>query len=253
MKKPLISIIIPYFQKRDFIKKTIKSVLSQTYKNYEVILVYDDVNKKDLTFIYDIFKKIKKKKIIINKKNIGVGKSRNKGIKYAKGSYIAFLDADDIWKKNKLSYQIDIFEKKNVDLVYSEYSTIDELDNVLLKKKISAQINYSKLLKSCEIGLSTVLIKSKILKKNNFPNLNTQEDFALWLKLLRLNYKFYPLKKDLSYWRNVRNSLSSNTIQKIIDAFVLFYRYENMNFLFSIFSVLVLSFNKIKLKLIQKN
>ena len=104
--KPKVSVIITYYNKKTYILKTINSILNQTYKNIEIIFVYDDSNQKDLEYIKRILNKFKNKKLIINKKNLGVAKSRNKALKFCKGSYIAFIDSDDIWKKIKLEFQI---------------------------------------------------------------------------------------------------------------------------------------------------
>ena len=109
---PKVSIIIPYFKKEFFIKNTIKSILNQTYQNFEIIVVYDDDDLSEFNIVKKILKKTQHK-IIINKKNIGVGLSRNRGIQYAKGKYIAFCDADDIWHKDKLKIQINFMEKKS--------------------------------------------------------------------------------------------------------------------------------------------
>ena len=98
-----ISVIIPYYKKAKFIKKTLKSLFNQSYKNFEVIIVYDDdINFSDLFLLRNIIKNRKNFRIFINKKNLGAGCSRNVAIKESKGNYICFLDADDIWKKNKL-------------------------------------------------------------------------------------------------------------------------------------------------------
>ena len=106
------SVVIPYFRKKKFFKKTINSILNQTYKNFEILIVYDDEDKSDLYFIKQIMKNDKRFKLIINKKNLGAGESRNKGIKIAKGRYICFIDADDVWKSNKLEIQINFMRKK---------------------------------------------------------------------------------------------------------------------------------------------
>ena len=103
-KKPLVSIIITYLNKRRFISKTLSSVLNQTYKNFELVFVYDDTNKNDLAFIKKLIKKFRKKKLIVNKHNLGVAKSRNIALKASSGSYIAFIDSDDTWKKK--NYQL---------------------------------------------------------------------------------------------------------------------------------------------------
>ena len=114
----------------------------------------------------------------------------------------------------------------------------------LKTRKAILDANYNNLYRSNFIGLSTVMVHRNIFSKNIFPNLTTQEDFALWLKLLRQGTKIKCLNKTLSFWRKTQNSLSSNSFQKLVDAFKLYYIYEK-NFIISIFSVIVLSCNKI--------
>jgi len=249
MKKNLVSVILSYYKKKEHIEKTIKSLLKQTYKNYELICIYDDNNLDDLKFLKKTISKINKVKLIINKKNLGVAKSRNLAIKYTKGEFIAFLDADDLWKKNKLNDQINIMKKNKLDLTCTSYSIIDEYDIIKSVRKVGNEITYDQISKRCDIGLSTVIIKSKILKKYKFPLLKTQEDLGLWLNLLRDGHNFYPIRRSYSFWRKSNKSLSSNTYQKIKDAFKLFYYYENKNLIFSFYSVVILSLNKLtKLK-----
>ena len=111
--KDLVSIIIPYYKKKEYILKTINSILNQSYNNYEIIIIYDDENLSDLDYLEKLFKSEKKKKIIKNITTIGAGFSRNKGIENANGEFIAFIDADDTWKKYKLENQINFMKKKN--------------------------------------------------------------------------------------------------------------------------------------------
>ena len=113
-KNPLVSIIIPYFKKRSYIDKTLKSVIAQTYKKYEIIIIYDDINLQDYFYLKRKYIKKKNIKILINKKNLGAGYSRNKGIINSRGKYIAFIDSDDLWHKNKLQYQIKFMENNNI-------------------------------------------------------------------------------------------------------------------------------------------
>ena len=90
MKKIKASVIIPYYKKKNTIKQAIKSVILQTYKNLEIILIYDDEDKSDLKFLKNLKKLDKRIRIIVNKKNLGAGKSRNVGILNSKGNYICF-------------------------------------------------------------------------------------------------------------------------------------------------------------------
>jgi len=170
--------------------------------------------------------------------------SRNKGIKKSKGYYIAFLDSDDFWKKNKLKKQIKFMEKNSLDFSFTAYDILKS--NKTVKKEIKSTYTYHDLLKKCDIGLSTVIIKSKLINIGNFPNLRTQEDYVLWLKYLKNGVRAMGIKESLSVWRDTPNSLSSNIFQKLKDSFMVYYYYENKNFLESIFSVLILSINKIK-------
>ena len=185
----LVSIIIPYYKKKIFFKKTIDSIKNQTYKNFEIILIYDDSNRSDLIFVKKTLKKIKNKNIIINKKNMGAGISRNYGIKKSKGKFLSFLDSDDVWDKNKLKKQIKFMKNNCLEFSYSNYSIIDEKGILLKKIKSPNIIKFRDLLFSCDIALSSVIINSKLLKSEKFPNLKTKEDYLLWLKLSKKNIK----------------------------------------------------------------
>ena len=246
MIKPIISIIITYYKKRSFILETFKAIKKQTYKNYELIFVYDDEDLTDLKYIKKHISVFKHYKILVNKKNYGVSKSRNIAIKRAKGKFIAFIDSDDLWKSEKLSTQIKLMINEKADISYTSYNVINEKNEILGTRNVSGELDYRKLSKYCEIGLSTVIVKKKYLKKNKFPEIKTQEDFALWLILIKKGLKFLPIKKILSSWRKTSNSLSSNTIQKILDAFKVYYCIEKKNLIISIISVLILSINKLK-------
>ena len=243
----LVSVVIPYFKKREYIKRCIQSVLRQNYKKFEILLVYDGENFSDLEYLKNIVKKDKRIKLIINYKSLGAGLSRNKGIKFSKGKFIALLDADDYWHKNKLKIQIKFMKDYNHLITHTSYQIIDKND-----KEISVRIarNFYKLedlLYSCDIGLSTVIIKKNILSKNiKFPNIKTKEDFILWLRLLEKKIPIMGLKKKLTYWRKLDNSLSSSTIQKIYDAFKVYYIYMNFSFIKSIINLFYLSINFLK-------
>ena len=174
-----------------------------------------------------------------------MAKSRNKALKYSNGLYISFIDADDIWKTNKLYYQIHYMIKNNIDLSFTFYDIFQSNIKTKKVKKIFFKVDYTSLVKSNYIGLSTVMFSRKIISKIYFPILKTQEDYALWLKLLRKGVKFGYINKILTSWRKTKNSLSSNIFQKLLDEFKIYYIYEKKNFIFSIYSVLVLSYNKL--------
>ena len=244
MKRKLVSVIVPYYRKKKYFYEAISSIRSQSYKNIEIIVIYDDETKKDLNYI----KKLsisQKFKLIINKKNLGAGISRNKGIKKSKGFYIAFLDSDDLWLKDKLDYQIKFMEKNGIPFSHTSYTIINSHGQYLGFRNAENILNFQKLLKSCDIGLSTVVLKKKILKKNFFPNLSTKEDFVLWLKLSK-KYQLIGIKKKLTKWRQVENSLSSSVFQKLLDGFRVYNYYMKFNYFKSIKYLIILSINFLK-------
>lgn len=121
----LVSVIIPFYKKHQFLKRAIESVLNQTYQKFEIIIIHDDPEDNNFELIEEIKKKDQRILISRNKKNIGAGLSRNVGIDMSSGKYIAFLDADDIWYKDKLSNQIKFMEKNNFEFSHTSYEIID--------------------------------------------------------------------------------------------------------------------------------
>ena len=240
----LVSVIIPYHKKIHFIDKCIESVLSQTFQNFEIILIYDDNELDELNYIKKLVSKDHRIKLIINKKKLGAGLSRNIGITHGKGSLIAFIDADDVWKKNKLEIQVDFMKKNNSLFCHTSYEIIDK-NNLTKGYRKARDFNKVKdLLKSCDIGLSTVILYKKIFSDNlKFPSLKTKEDFVLWLKVLDHGIKISSMDRPLTSWRKLNESLSSSIIQKLFDAFKVYNYYMNFNFIKTCYYVLCLSIN----------
>ena len=127
----LVSIIIPYFKKKKYIADTINSILNQTYKNFEIIIVYDDPEKKDLEYIKKLISTDNRVKLIVNEKNLGAGISRNIGIDISAGTFIAFIDADDMWERTKLEEQIKFMESQNINFCHTTYKIINEKNQFL--------------------------------------------------------------------------------------------------------------------------
>ena len=248
MIKNKVSIIIPFYKNITLLQKTLSSVYKQDYINYEIIIINDNNTQENKSFLKKLNKNKNKIKIIYNKKNLGAGFSRNKGIKAALGQYIAFLDSDDTWKKNKLSYQLRFMKRKGYLASHTSYNLVN-LSGEIISKRKAIDLNYRELLNSCNIGLSTVILNKDILKfTNNFPKLKTKEDYVLWLKLSKKGIIFHSIDKYLTNWTNVSNSLSESSFQKIKDAYLVYYKYLNFSILTSILKTLILSINYIKKK-----
>tara|TARA_B100000965_G_scaffold164206_2_gene136724 strand:+ start:21319 stop:22059 length:741 start_codon:yes stop_codon:yes gene_type:complete len=240
----LVSIILPYYKNKKTIEETINSVLLQTYKNFELIIVYDDENKEDLNFINKIIHKESKISLIINEKNLGAGLSRNEGIRRSKGSFIAFIDSDDTWSREKLEKQIYFMTENNYDITHTSYEIVN-FENKILGYRVARNFKtIESLLKSCDIGLSTVILNKIILNDEiKFPNLKTKEDFVLWLRILQNNYEINSLDLPLTKWKKMKNSLSSSAFQKLSDGFKVYNFYMKFNIIKSLYLLLCLSIN----------
>ena len=240
-----VSVIIPYFKDEKNISKSIASVLNQNYKNIEIIII-DDENSKNSKKILNKLKH-KKIKILYTKKNLGVAKARNLGIKRSKGKFIAFLDSDDRWKKNKIYYQLKIIKKYNVDFCFTAYEAVKQ-NKIIYKVGVPQKIHYKELIYSNPICCSSTLIKSDIIKQNKFRNLLTKEDYELWLRLAKKNYFFLGINKILTIYQVRENTLSSKHFNKVKNAFVIYRKYNNFSYMKSLLLVFILYFSAFKKK-----
>ncbi len=153
-------------------------------------------------------------KLFKNELNQGAALSRNRGIKAAQGDYIAFLDADDLWKPNKLETQIAYMENNQCDVCFSSYEQIDESGKPLNKLiKALPVLTYQKYLKSNYIGNLTGIYNAKAIGKITAPNLRKRQDWLLWLSAIKKSGKpAKGIQESLAYYRVRKNSMSSNKI-----------------------------------------
>jgi len=237
----LVSVIMPYYNKKNYFLKSISSALKQTYINLEILIIYDDQNRDDLEYIESCIKNDSRVKIIFNDNNKGVAYSRNKAISIACGEYIAFLDCDDYWEANKIELQLNFMLTHGYDFSHTTYQVINYNGKIVSTIRARETLKYKKLLKSCDIGLSSVILKRELLSDMKFPELKTKEDFVLWLGLAKKSVDLVGFDKPLMFWRKTPNSLSSSIFQKLKDAFKVYHLYEKKNFFYSIFCVIRLS------------
>ena len=242
----LVSVIIPFFNEVDYFDDCINSVLNQTYRNIEIIVINDCSAKENVQQLVNYQKKYPEKIFIYhNQFNQGAGESRNLGITKAKGKYISFIDADDFWIPEKIETQINLIKEKNLKFIHSSYWIIDENEKIT-GKLISRDLDYKNLLQSCDIGLSTVTLTADLAKHNLFPNLSTKEDYICWLKIVKKLGILHGDNKVLVYYRDKKKSLSENLPIKIINAYKVYFFYEKKGYLKSLFYTFRLSLNYIK-------
>ncbi len=261
MKKlPYVTIIIPYKNNLDYLFIALKSIFKQSYKNFKILIVYDDEDKSDLFKIKKFFKNtvFKRKisyKIIVNKYSLGAGYARNVGIKKSKTKYLAFLDSDDVWDKNKLNIQINFMEKNNILFSHTSYHVINSNNKIISSRSARKKMIFQDLIKSCDIGLSTVIVNSSLLSKDKlmFPRIKTKEDYVLWLQIVKKIKTIRGLNIKLTYYRKTKNSLSSNKLLSLINGYKVYRNYMNYGLIKSLFYLFILSINSLKKMIINYN
>ena len=212
----LVSVIMPAYNAEAFIAEAIRSVIQQTYQNWELLVIDDASSDSTLKIIQKYSEKDKRIKIFKNSDNQGTHKARNKGIKAAEGDFIAFLDADDQWKPEKLLKQLEILSSDNISACFSSYDLISE-NGQFLEKRVEALpvLTYEKLLKANYVGNLTGIYSVKDLGKIYCPNIRKRQDWALWLKVIEEGGPMEGIQDSLAIYRVRKNSISTNKLEML--------------------------------------
>lgn len=240
--KNYIDIILPNFNSSKFLNQTLKSILEQTYKNWRLVIIDDCSDLKTINILKKYIKD-KRIKIFWLKKNKGAGFCRNYAIKKTKSPYIAFIDSDDIWKKNKLKNQINFMTKNNYSFTYTYYETFGERKKIIIPP---LKFNFLSFIHNTSIATSTMMIKRSEIKNIKFTNTKICEDYFFKCKLLKkVNYAFC-LNKFLTKYRVRKDSLQSSVIRNFFWIWKINKDYNKLNLLENFFSLLHISINSIK-------
>lgn len=233
-----VSIIMPAFNCQKFISKSILSVIGQTHKNWELIIVDDRSTDDTVYFINEFAKSDKRICLIINDKNEGAAVCRNKAIEHANGKYIAFLDSDDLWNSDKLEIQITYMEMHSLSFTYSAYEVVDEEGNSLnLLIDPPARLSFEDLLKENQIGCLTAIYNQKVLSKQFMPLIRRRQDYGLWLDILRITPFAYRVPGVLARYRVRKGSVSSEKLKLLNYNFQLFREHQKFTVLRSLYYV----------------
>ncbi len=217
----LVSVIIPVFNGLPFLKEAIDSVMAQTYKKFELIVINDGSTDGTQALLDKFQKKLGKKMIVIKQKNQGQVIAKNRGIKKAKGELIAFLDSDDLWKREKLESQVNVFkEYKSLGLCYTEAVLIDGKSTVIGYRSANSSYTgkcFERLIEKNQITASSVMIKRECLKRIGIfdETLRTCENWDMWLRI-SLFFEIQYISQPLTYYRIHENHMSSN-ISKMME------------------------------------
>lgn len=231
---PEISIITPCYNSSKYLEETIQSVLNQSFTDWEWVITDDCSQDKSIEIIER--HNDPRIKLIKAEKNGGAGYARNLSLSEAKGRYITFLDADDVWTPNFLEEMLNFMKRENAELAYSNYARCDEkLVPKLGDFKADKVVTFGNLLKTCRLSLLSSMYDSERVGKEYFPEGNKREDHTMWLNLLKKIPKGLPLPKTMAKYRMLPTSVSRKKSEIIKDQYLVYRDFMGFSVLKSLY------------------
>lgn len=250
MKDNLVSVIMPAYNCEKFISASIESVISQTYENWELLIVDDCSIDNTHKIVNQYASKDSRIKLFRQNTNLGVSHARNRAIKESDGRYIAFLDSDDIWKKEKIELQIEFMKKNNYPFTFTAYEIIKESGEKTNKIfEVPDEIKYDQYLKNTIIGCLTVVIDKKVIEKVYMPH-EPLEDVLTWMEILKSGFNAQGLNENLALYRITGGSASSNKIMNAKKYYKLLRENQKLPLLYSLYCHAQYSINAIKKRIL---
>ena len=242
-----IDIIMPTYNKVNYLDDSIKSIIYQSLKNWNLYII-DDNSTDDSLKIINKYSELKNINIIKLKKNKGPSFCRNFGMRLSKSKYISFIDSDDTWDPKKLEKQIRFMEDNNFDFTYTDYTPFFERDGIKKIKKSTSLVesfNFETFIRNSSINTTTMIISRSILKTHRFKKIKLLEDYVFKCGLL-INNKAIKLNENLATYRILNQSRSSQRIRNIYWLWKVNKKFNKLNFLENVLSIFSISLNSIK-------
>lgn len=230
-----ISIVVPVYCAKRFLRETVASVQAQTYQDWELLLVDDCSADGSYELSLELAQKDARIKPIQQTQNMGAAKARNRGLEEAQGRYLCFLDADDIWERSKLEKELAFLREKKAGFVFTGYEFADEEAKGTGKiVHVPETITYREALKNTTIFTSTVMIDRTVIADEaiRMPQI-ASEDTATWWQILKQYEKGYGLDENLVRYRRSANTLSSNKMVAVKRIWKLYRQQERLSVIYS--------------------
>jgi len=247
-EKIFVDVILPNYNKTEFLEEAINSVFTQTYKNWHLYII-DDNSSDNSEKIIDKFSNLKNVTIIKLQKNKGPSFCRNYAMRISKSKYISFIDSDDSWLNDKLEKQIYFMEKYNLSFTYTDYTPFFEnFGKKKIKKRtyLKDHFNYRTFIRNSSINTTTMIIARSILGSYRFRKIKLLEDYLFKCKLLKGNNIAKKLDENLAFYRISNKSRSSQRLKNVYWLWHINKNYNKLNFIDNIISIFFISINSIK-------
>ena len=241
-KNPLVSVIMPAYNAERFIEEAIRSVMSQTVSDWELIVIDDCSTDNTFQIAQHLMTQDSRIILLRNSENSGVAKTRNRGIECAKGNYIAFLDSDDIWHSEKLERQLNKIQAVDAGMCYCSYRIIGVAgEKVRADYIVPETATYENILKENYIQCSAMLVRSDIVKKFYFNTVFFHEDYILGLDILGSGEKAIGCTELLLDWRYLANSRSFDKKKSALNRWIIYRDYLHLPFLKAFYMYIIKS------------
>jgi teichuronic acid biosynthesis glycosyltransferase TuaG len=249
METALVSIITPSFNSEKFIAETIQSVQNQTHQNWEMIIVDDCSTDQTVSVIQQFVAIDDRIRLFQLDKNSGAGIARETALSKAKGDYIAFLDADDLWKPLKLEKQLQFLKENKSHFTFSFYDCIDE-EGRPLNKRVEAPINlsYGQLFFCNYVGNLTGIYEVNYFGKIAIAATRKRQDWMVWLIILKKIKTAKPVPESLALYRIRNNSLSASKVDLLKHNFAVYRTFHGYSYLVSLFIMIGFLFTQLLIK-----
>ena len=222
------------YNREKYIGESIRSVIEQTYSDWELIISDDGSNDKTCYIVEEYAKEDSRIKLIISPENLGAAHARNLALCEAKGRYIAYLDSDDLWNERKLEKQLKFMDSKKCGMCYTSYDIIGPTGEFRKTIHVPKTIDYNHFLMAPLTCSHTVMFDTKIVSRDllKMPNV-IPEDAATWLNILRNNIMGFGINESLAKYRRHSETVSNNKIKAIKNTWNLYRKIERLSLLYS--------------------
>lgn len=229
-ENPLVSVIMPAYNVEKYIEAAIRSVLSQTYTNWELLVLDDGSTDRTAEIAENFVKADPRVRLLQNPQNLGPARTRNRGFDTAAGDWAALLDSDDVWHRDKLEKQLVAAKCTGAEIIYCSYSLMDKNGRKISDFIVPERTSYSAMLEKNVLSCSTVLLSRSIFSEYRFSTKYYHEDYAFWLQLVRLGFAAFGCKDVLMDYRIQHGSRSSNKLRSAKRVWLVYRKAEKLSF-----------------------
>ena len=217
---PLVSIIVPVHNAAGSLHRALRSVLSQTLTDYELILVDDCSADESIRILRKYCELDERVRLYSTATNSGPGVARNVGLRSAKGRYIAFLDADDFWIRNKLEQQVRCFEDDEVILSHTRVILLNTRGDIVGILGGRKEMHLFDMYVGNRVTMSSAMVRADLIGADEMPEMRNREDYAYWISLLRRNSGYIAYVPEfLVGYVKMPGSVSSSILRNVVDTY----------------------------------